>query len=557
MLLNFMETATALGCAPERILRGVRRCVGPADADYARGLTGTVTASTGAAGADAAGAFTGAATDSRQVMPGNIFFCIKGERVDGHDFALDAASAGAGAVVALRDPFPAGVRDAASGPDLPPVFLADDVEDALLRLAARHRESASATVIGLTGTAGKTTVKEVLARVLRERGRTERNPMNLNNGIGMPLSMLNAAPDARFWVMEAGVSKVGDMEELARALRPDAALILNVGDGHAEGLGKGGAATEKARLLDFIQPGGTALVSGDYPELDKECAARSAAFAARNVRCLRFSAHNADVWCRARYLGPAEQAALTGSLRGRYAVCAGDVEFVCEAPFFDTCAGAFGAENAAAVAALALGLGLEPDEICRGLAAAQTPAQRFAVRYFFLPGRGRYTLVDDSYNANPLSAGRVIPAAAEAAHGSGLPFVPVLGEMLELGEESPAAHERLGEIVAATRPAAVFWTGGQADCVRRGLHRGGLPGNLEELPARVEDFAARMEATGPALVLFKGSRANRLERWVEALLRKAGETARPDGHRADTRRGAGGAYGRNSRMRAKGDGRVL
>ncbi|MDR2605568.1 MAG: Mur ligase domain-containing protein, partial [Desulfovibrio sp.] len=405
MMLNYAETAAALGCGPERTLPGVRRGAATADSDAGR-------------------AFTGAATDSRQVAAGNIFFCLKGERVDGHDFALDAVAAGARAVVALRDPFPAEERNAVSGPDLPLVFLVDNVEDALRRLAARHRESASATVVGLTGTAGKTTVKEVLARVLGERGRTERNPMNLNNGIGMPLSMLNAAPDARFWVMEAGVSRVGDMEELAQVLRPDAALILNVGEGHAEGLGKGGAAAEKARLLDYIQPGGTAFVSADYPELDRECAARYAVFAARNIRCLRFSARNEDVRCRARYLGPAERAdsadGPAGDLRGRYAVCAGGAEFVCEAPF----PGDYGAENTAAIAALALSLGLEPDDIRRGLAAAETPAQRFAVRHCFIPGRGRYTLVDDSYNANPLSAARVIPAAGDAARESGLPFVP-------------------------------------------------------------------------------------------------------------------------------------
>jgi UDP-N-acetylmuramoyl-tripeptide--D-alanyl-D-alanine ligase len=393
------------------------------------------------------------------------------------------------------------------------------VEEALRRLAAIHRENASATVIGLTGTAGKTTVKEALAGVLGECGRTERNPMNLNNAVGMPLSMLNAAPDARFWVMEAGVSRVGDMEELARVLRPDTALILNVGDGHAEGLGKGGAAAEKARLLDCIQPGGTALVSADYPELDRECAARAAAFAARNIRGRRFSARDADVFCRARRLGPAGQAGQAGIPRSRFAVCAESAEFVCEAPFF----GAYGAENVAAIAAIALSLGLESDAVCRGLAAAETPAQRFAVRTVFMPGRGRYTLVDDSYNANPLSAARMIPAAADAAREKGLPFVPVLGEMLELGEESPAAHERLGEIVAATRPGAVFWTGGQAGCVRRGLRRGGLPGRLEELPARTGDFISRLEAMGPALVLFKGSRANRLERWVKAVLDRAAE----------------------------------
>jgi UDP-N-acetylmuramoyl-tripeptide--D-alanyl-D-alanine ligase len=584
MRLTFGETAAALGCGPERILPELRRGAAPAPTtDFAR-------SSTGNPAADVPWTFTGAAVDSRQVAAGNIFFCLKGARADGHEFALDAAAAGAGALVAARDPFPAGARNAAAGPDLPPVFLTDDVEDALRRLAAAYRARVSATVIGLTGTAGKTTVKEALAAVLGERGRTDRNPMNFNNGIGLPLSMLNASPDARYWVMEAGVSRAGDMETLAPVLRPDAALILNVGDGHAEGLGKGGAAAEKALLLDCIQPGGTALVAADYPELDGECAARAAFFAARNVRCLRFSAlDGADegICCRARYVGPAGPSApagcaegkdrarpagvegiagsadpdgRAGSFRGRYAVWTAGAEFTCEAPF----RGAYGAENVAAVAAVALSMGLEPEEIRRGLSSAATPAQRFDVRHCCLPGRGRYTVVDDSYNANPLSAGRMIPAAGDAARESGLPFVAVLGEMLELGGESPAAHEKLGEIVAAARPAAVFWTGGQADRVRRGLHRGGWPGNLEALSARTDDFILRLEEIGPALVLFKGSRACRLERWAEAPGRKAAEAGslpaspcRSAGRTPDTRQETNGARGRNARTRTEGGDRVL
>ncbi|MDR1946951.1 MAG: Mur ligase domain-containing protein [Desulfovibrio sp.] len=514
MRLNLGEMATALGCGPERILPDAR------------------SVSVSGEGADWAGrTFTGASADSRQVVAGDIFFCLKGERADGHDFALAAASAGACAIVAVRDPFPAEARDAASGPALPPVFLTDNVGDALRRLAARHRAGASAKVIGLTGTAGKTTVKEILAGVLAERGRTERNRMNLNNGIGMPLSMLNASPDALYWVMEAGVSRTGDMEELAPVLRPDTALILNVGVGHAEGLGKG-AAAEKARLLDFVLPGGTALVSADYPELDRECSVRSAGFAARGMCCLRFSARDGEFFCHALYIGPAEKFGPSDPcyppeksgrevppVRGMYAVRAAGAEFECEAPF----RGAYGAENVAAVAAVALSLGLEPSEIRRGLASAETPAQRFAPHSFFVPGRGRYTIIDDSYNSNPLSAGRMIRAAGDMARESGLPFVPVLGEMLELGDESPAAHENLGEIAASAHPAAVFWTGGQADRVRRGLIRGGYAGIFEELPARAEDFVPRLEAMGPALVLFKGSRANRLERWIAAPAFKAAE----------------------------------
>lgn len=448
----------------------------------------------------------GAQTDSRKVRPGNLFFCLPGERADGHDFALDAARAGASAIVAARNPFAGKAADDAEL-ILPPVFLVGDVRQALARVAHCHRETSLARVVGITGTAGKTSVKEVLAQVLEMRGRTERNPLNLNNQIGLPLSMLNASADASFWVMEMGISVEGDMDELGEILRPDVGIILNVGDAHINGLGGRGVAAHKARLLDYIQPGGVAVVSADYPELNREVEDRLHTLAHRGVQVLRFSAAFSEGICaRAEYAGP-------GPSGGLYRVWSNDFHFEVETPF----RGGFGSENVAAAVAVAATLGLTQEDMRDGFAQAKLPEQRF--HSYDYP---HCTLLDDSYNANPLSALRMVQAARSMADEQGRDLVLVMGEMLELGPKAESAHEALGESMAEARPERVFWKGGQAEAVRKGLKKGGYRGTFH-LVGGAAEFALRLEESGldNALFLFKGSRGNKMEQLVAVFREKA------------------------------------
>jgi UDP-N-acetylmuramoyl-tripeptide--D-alanyl-D-alanine ligase len=459
----------------------------------------------------------GACIDSRKLKAGDIFFCLEGKRADGHDFAREAAGSGACAVIAARDPFSGQGGSEADKAHLPPVFLTDSPLEAMWRLAARHRDMTSARVIGVTGTAGKTSVKEILAHVLALRGLTERNPMNLNNRIGLPLSMLNASTEALFWVMELGISEEGDMDALGNLLRPDAALILNVGEAHLDGLGGKGVAANKALLLDYVRSGGMALISADYPDLLAEARSRRNALADRKVELACFSMHAAgeggrtpegiphapEIIVRARYLGG------DGGLAGRYAVSAPGGELCVRSCFH----GPFGSENAAAVAAVALKMGLSAEEIERGFAGARLPDQRFNRRR-----RGASILVDDSYNANPLSCARMIRACRIMADESLLPLFLVMGEMLELGHRAGQAHEELGRNMAAALPEAVFWKGGQGEAVLRGLRRAGyvkdfFPVNDEREFSRLLD--ARELKKG--LFLVKGSRGNMLEDFVNIL----------------------------------------
>ncbi len=449
---------------------------------------------------------TGVQTDSRVLREGELFFCISGERFDGHTFARAAVEHGACAVVAERPPFSVeemcGMRCEAGG--VPLLIVRNSVE-ALGKLAAFHRQQASATVVGVTGTAGKTTVKELLAQVLVARGETARNHLNLNNQIGLPVSMLAASGAERFWVMEAGISQPHDMDELAAILRPDLALILNVGAGHTQGLGDKGVAHYKARLLSYVPQGGIGLVSADYPDLVTE---------AKSTRTeLRFfSRRDVSVAYRAAYAGP------ESGVRGRYHVWLDGRECEVVAPF----QGGFAAENVIAVAAAAHLLGLSSQEIVAGFAQARLPEKRFCCQR-----RGRWLVIDDSYNANPLSSGRMVETAHEmAADGS---LMLVMGEMRELGEEAAAAHEALGRAMAATHADAIFWTGGHADDVRQGLEAGGWTGTLQTARTPEEFMNGFMDSElRSGVVLFKGSRSNRMERMVEVFCARQGATEGTD-----------------------------
>ena len=196
--------------------------------------------------------------------------------------------------------------------------------------------------------------------MLAVRGKTARNALNHNNQIGMPCTVLNTDGDEDFWVIEAGISHAGDMDELAPVIRPDLGLILNVGPGHTEGLGDRGVAWHKARLLAHLAQGGLGLVSADYPDLVREAGATGA-----KLRFFSAGAH--EVEYRADYVGPATEAGGEDATRGLYRLWLDGVRCDAVTPF----QGAYGAENSIAVAAAAHLLGLSPAEIAEGLGRAQ------------------------------------------------------------------------------------------------------------------------------------------------------------------------------------------
>jgi len=431
-------------------------------------------------------------TDSRVVQPGDLFVCLPGERFDGHSFAVEAVRRGAEAVLAQR-PLPE-LADAGQAP----MLLVRDTRQALGQLAAAWRLGVQSRVVAVTGSAGKTTVKELIAQTLAMEMAVAKNYKNLNNQIGLPLSMLAASGEEEAWVMEVGISRQGDMEELGPMIRPDLAVIHNIGAAHLEGLGSlGGVARAKAGLLSHVRRGGAAIINKDYPELWE---------AARNIfpraQAMSTQDQGAPFFCT--FVGSSEQGGLF-LLRletERLEACM---------PFH----GAHCAENIAAAAAAAYHLGMSAESIVQGLSRAVLPDQRFVVSKL-----GPWTLIDDTYNANPLSMGRAIQAATSMA--AGRPLVLVLGDMLELGSEAEAEHVKLGESAAASGCAALIYRGGFAKEVARGLAKAGFTGRFQELRTGEElppvlDSLGLDVCRGGAVILIKGSRSSRMEEFVDAL----------------------------------------
>lgn len=459
-------------------------------------------------------------TDSRKIEAGGLFVAVLGEKVDGHNFARSAGEAGARAILAQRNPFISNVQV--------PVILVQNTVQALGRLAyawrkkiayandnnananaflnanAKGNSSATATnakpcVIGITGSAGKTSVKEMLAQVLSTQGTTAKNYLNMNNQLGLPLSMLATTGQERFWVMEIGISHPQDMDELASILEPNLALVLNVGSAHTEGLGDLGVAHYKAQIFSHLAKEGMAFACADYPDLVRE---------SRKLRSniVFFSAQGKPVAYRSTYMGTVE------SDHGLFRLWLDGTNIDVEMPF----RGAAHAENVIAVAAVAHKLGLQPSAIASALAQVTLPQQRFSCTHV-----GSWQIIDDSYNANPLSMVHSLNIAQEISLESKVPLLCVLGEMGELGAIAQKEHERLGKYLADIKVQAVLWKGRQSEAIARGLHDGGYTGIFFTL-SQESDFQTAFHNLNDlgidhGVILFKGSRANHLENLVQSF----------------------------------------
>jgi UDP-N-acetylmuramoyl-tripeptide--D-alanyl-D-alanine ligase len=439
--------------------------------------------------------FAGAASDSRAVAAGQLFFALPGERVDGLAFVAQAAASGAaGAVVPRGRGLPEGAADLA-------IIAVDDPRAALGDLARAVRAEYGGRVVGVTGSNGKTTTKELCAAALRPMGEVLRTPGNFNTDVGLPLTVLSARGTEAAWVLEMAMRGRGEIAVLAAIARPHVGVITNVAAAHLERLGSiEEVARAKGELFAGLDAGGVAVLPADEPLIEAQ--------AAHVPRERRLTFEGVGTRGDVRVLDLVAAGA-AGSVV-RYAVRQTPV--VTRLPL----GGAHNARNGAAALAVALALGVSPVEAAVAVQSPVLPPHRSAA----LPAGGR-VVFDDCYNANPASMSAALATVATSA-GAGRAFA-VLGDMLELGPDAEALHRALGREAGACL-AGLAAVGQFAAAVVDGARAAGLDASRAVVAASPEEAAALVGAlSAPGdWILVKASRGVRLERAVAALLEALG-----------------------------------
>jgi len=448
----------------------------------------------------------GVATDCRAVVPGNVFVALRGARHDGHHFAAEAVHAGAAMLVLERgrtNAVLAHVSEAERARVL--VIEVDDSLSALGAMAGVHlaqwrRARATRRVVAITGSAGKTTTKEMTAALLGAIQPTHSTRGNLNNRVGVPMVIFGVQDTHEFLVLEMGMSLPGELEAITSFARPDVSIVTNIGLAHAEGVGGiEGVQNEKGALYRCLGDGGVAVVNDDDPRV-----VDAAAVASVQRRVGFGLSPRADYQLRSREPQTPAYLGARVSLRTPHRSLDVDVPFAGAAAAVDV-ASALAAQEVAAG-----GCVLQPSEIERALQAIRLEG-RTTMRCL----GGGIVVIDDTYNANPASMAAALQTLCEV--GRGRRRVAVLGEMKELGAESDGEHVALGDRVADAEVTLAIGCGGRVSlALQRARERG----------VRVIDAASTDEAVAHAVtevrasdaVLVKASRSVGAERVVAALL---------------------------------------
>ncbi len=424
--------------------------------------------------------FSRVVTDTRQIEPGDLFVALQGERFDGHDYVQRAASLGAAGALVSRIVDGGGAQ-----------IVVPDTLTALQAYAASWRGDFELPVIGVTGSSGKTTTKQMLAAVFAIRGPALATEGNLNNHIGVPLTLLKLRSEHRTAIIEMGANHAGEIALLATLAHPGIGIVTQAGDAHLEGFGsREGVAKAKGELFAALD-GGVAVINVDdaYAPLWRRLAARAgvlgfglspdADIRAENIVGVPEHAPAATAFT---LVTPAGSAHIELPLPGRHNVA-----------------------NALAAAAAGIALGLSVEQIAAGLASV-TPV---AGRLTWTTTREGARLLDDSYNANPTS----LRAALELLAGLPGERRLVLGEMRELGPEAASLHEAAGRAARVLGIERLYTLGPLARHAATGF--GGRAAHFDSIERLLE---ALREDLGPQVtVLVKGSRGARMERVVSAL----------------------------------------
>jgi UDP-N-acetylmuramoyl-tripeptide--D-alanyl-D-alanine ligase len=437
--------------------------------------------------------------DTRTLMPADAFFALHGPHFDGHDFLRFAGDRGASVLVidTLDDQLQSSEERPAD------VVLVDDTLRALQRFAASVRAQSLARIVGITGSNGKTTTKEMLASILKLSGKTLATRGNLNNHIGLPLTCCGLESDHRFAVIEMGTSKKGDMEVLVEVLKPDVALITNVGKDHLEFLGTPeGVLEENQVLFDQMPEKGIAVMNLDDPLLS----ALSARWSRQQIT-YGIEKDDADVAAYGIKAWP---------LPIRFELRIGEqrLEAILNAP------GSFQVKNALAAAATAHALGISPQQIVEGFRQFTPVAMRMQAH----AGPGDSVLMNDAYNANPSSVRASVESFCESYLDR--PRWLVLGDMRELGAIARQEHRDLGAWLAGQKLDRIFLYGRDTRFVLEGLRTSSaMPATkrFKKKEILIEELQIALAKEKPA-VLFKASRSLKLEDVLTPLIVNSSST---------------------------------
>ncbi len=437
---------------------------------------------------DAETIFENVSTDTRTLKEGSLFVALKGERFDAHDYLGEAVDKGAGALVVSRGPLPRGCTA---------VVVADTL-DALGELGRAAGEKGGFKVAAITGSFGKTTTKQMCASIIEAAGeKVLYTPGNLNNRIGLPLTLLGAKGDEKFAVLELGISEPGEMQKLSNIAQPQVALITGAGVAHTELLGSvEGVAEEKMEISHGMEPGSILLL----PHGDENL---SPAMVRRGIEVRTF--------------GWDEGSAVRGE--GYRTTAAGSVFTVAGREIEVPLPGRHNADNALAAWALVTALGVEIDSGARIVASVGQLAMRSEIRTG-VKGAKFYV---DCYNANPSAMAAAMETVAGLADGKRM--IGVLGEMLELGSMSKQAHLEVGRAAARSGFKKLYLVGvggligEETRWIRQGAVEAGMAPEavkiFEDVSPIIEGLAG--ELAGDDWVLIKGSRATGLDRVADAM----------------------------------------
>ncbi len=429
--------------------------------------------------------FTGVSTDSRTIETGNCFFAVRGENFDGHDYVPSVFAKGAACAVVSRDLCNEELADKC-------MLLVDDTIKALGDFAAGYRRQSGFKVVAITGSAGKTTTRQIIHHVLSKHFKVHQSPKSFNNNIGLPLTLLTADPDDQIIVAEIGSNHPGEISPLTNIAAPDIAVVTNVYPAHLEGFGNlQTIAKEKLSISDGLIPGGVFIINGDLSELLEACRAKGC----------RFLTFGKSEFCDYRACDIRSE-----GLASRFTIDGTEINL--------PLAGPGNVENSLAAWAVCSQMGLSIDNFAAAVKTISSVSMRAELLQI-----GTLKVLNDCYNANPASMKNALDILNNIGTSGERRLVFICGEMAELGEQAERLHAELGAAIAKTK-VRLLMTVGRLAKITADNASANVDHDLE-----IKCFDDTISASNNLdesikdydIILVKGSRTARLETIVEKL----------------------------------------